>query len=332
MAKKYGIPYMGSKEKILNIIDDVFQREYNKEYFIDMFCGGFAVSSYALQNYKFKVLANDLNKYVIDLYREILERKGKQFNKVKFDWVSRKTFEQVRDNPEKFDKWYVGYVLTIWSFGNNQKVYLFGLDKEERKKALHQALVFNDWSLIEKDNEIKSFTVTEDIKKIDYKKNKNKRLYFMYEYKKHIKGMERLEQLERLQQLERLEQLEQLQRLELYECDWLDFYNSIPLDILENSFIYCDPPYENTTGYQVGDGFNYDLFWDWFRNCPYPVYVSSYTAPEDIITLDFTFKQVLMDNGNKEQGRKTTKKPKKENIYWNGKGNVIPLFKDSLFM
>ena len=48
--KNYGIPYMGSKTKILPLIHYLFEREYKCKYFIDMFCGGLAVSHYALEN------------------------------------------------------------------------------------------------------------------------------------------------------------------------------------------------------------------------------------------------------------------------------------------
>src|SRR3990167_9361593 len=125
MNKHYGIPYMGSKEKILPLINYVFQRESGKKYFIDPFCGGFSVSAYALKNTRFKVFANDLNKYVIALYREVLYNEAKEIKEVWFDWVSREKFVDVRENPSKYLDWYVGYVLTIWSFGNNQKNYLF---------------------------------------------------------------------------------------------------------------------------------------------------------------------------------------------------------------
>jgi D12 class N6 adenine-specific DNA methyltransferase. len=62
---------MGSKEKILKFLDYMFEREHAKKYFIDPFCGGYAVSAYALHHKKHSVLANDLNHYVIALYREI---------------------------------------------------------------------------------------------------------------------------------------------------------------------------------------------------------------------------------------------------------------------
>jgi len=58
-----------------------------------------------------------------------------------------------------------------------------------------------------------------------------------------------------------------------------DYHN---LHIPENSVIYCDPPYENTTKY-VGS-FNHTEFWNWCRikaSEGHTVFVSEYNAPED---------------------------------------------------
>ena len=145
MAKHYGIPYMGSKEKILDLIQYIFDRESNKKYLIDPFCGGFSVCAYALENTKFKVFANDLNKYVIALYKEMLLNKSQEIKKVWLDWVSRERFKDVKDNPSKYPDWYVGYVLTIWSFGNSQKNYLFGKEIENLKKSAHEYLIENGY-------------------------------------------------------------------------------------------------------------------------------------------------------------------------------------------
>jgi len=51
-----------------------------------------------------------------------------------------------------------------------------------------------------------------------------------------------------------------------------------------NSIIYCDPPYEGTTGYK--DKFNHSKFWEWCRKMKragHTVFVSEYNAPEDFI-------------------------------------------------
>lgn len=47
---------------------------------------------------------------------------------------------------------------------------------------------------------------------------------------------------------------------------WINFINSWyqDLEIPNNSIIYCDPPYQNTTSYKYK--FNHMEFWDWCRN------------------------------------------------------------------
>ena len=50
----------------------------------------------------------------------------------------------------------------------------------------------------------------------------------------------------------------------------------------ENTVIYCDPPYQNTTSYS--NTFNHSHFWNWIRNQKskgYTIYVSEYAAPSD---------------------------------------------------
>lgn len=50
----------------------------------------------------------------------------------------------------------------------------------------------------------------------------------------------------------------------------------------ENCLIYCDPPYQGTSGYKTV-GFNHDKFFDWCRKQAKKnlVFVSEYNAPDD---------------------------------------------------
>ena len=50
----------------------------------------------------------------------------------------------------------------------------------------------------------------------------------------------------------------------------------------ENCLIYCDPPYQGTTGYKTGS-FDHNKFFDWCREQAKKnvVFVSEYNAPED---------------------------------------------------
>lgn len=52
----------------------------------------------------------------------------------------------------------------------------------------------------------------------------------------------------------------------------------------KNCLIYCDPPYQGTTGYKTGS-FDHDKFFDWCRKQAKKniVFVSEYSAPDDFI-------------------------------------------------
>ncbi len=67
-----------------------------------------------------------------------------------------------------------------------------------------------------------------------------------------------------------------LQSVELIHSSYSD------LEIPPSSVIYCDPPYEGTTGYK--DKFNHVEFWQWCRDKQkegHTIFVSEYNAPDD---------------------------------------------------
>ena len=67
-----------------------------------------------------------------------------------------------------------------------------------------------------------------------------------------------------------------LQGVELIHSSYHD------LEIPDNSIIYCDPPYRDTTSYS--STFNHDEFFEWCRTKAregHTVFVSEYKAPED---------------------------------------------------
>lgn len=53
-------------------------------------------------------------------------------------------------------------------------------------------------------------------------------------------------------------------------------------EIPNNSIIYCDPPYKNTTKYKTQD-LDYDKFWNWCRkkSLNHKVFINEYNAPDD---------------------------------------------------
>lgn len=61
-------------------------------------------------------------------------------------------------------------------------------------------------------------------------------------------------------------------------CDSYENLNPV------NCLIYCDPPYQGTTGYKTGS-FDHDKFFDWCREQAKRniVFVSEYNAPDDFV-------------------------------------------------
>lgn len=73
-----------------------------------------------------------------------------------------------------------------------------------------------------------------------------------------------------------IKQSSNLQNVELYVGDYKNCSD------YKNCLIYCDPPYQNTTGYKTKK-FNHDEFFQWCRvmSLNNKVFISEYNAPSD---------------------------------------------------
>lgn len=70
------------------------------------------------------------------------------------------------------------------------------------------------------------------------------------------------------------------------------------------TLIYCDPPYQGTTGYSAAGRFDWDLFWDTVRRWSEKnvVVVSEYSAPDDFdVVLEIPTKLDIRSSVGKEQ-------------------------------
>lgn len=129
---RYGLPYMGSKNKIANWVVDVLPKS---ERLYDLFCGGCAVTHAAMMRGKYEHYhVNDINN-IGGAFCDII--KGKL--QPDYRWVSREEFHRLKGTDP--------IVKIVWSFGNNGRNYLYGKDREELKKAMHYAVVFGDYSM-----------------------------------------------------------------------------------------------------------------------------------------------------------------------------------------
>jgi len=248
MQKGLGIPYMGSKRKIARkIVNHIIEFNKNIKYVYDLFGGGGAISFEFLQRQQIKkVVYNDLNTGVCELFIYI-QKNG--ITKDFYNWVDRETFMKHKNDND----WFGGLCKTVWSFGNNQRDYLFGKDIEEIKKQAHLYLFENGYKLGEKEKRIE--------------------LIKQFKNDKNIKGRFELQQLEGLERLQQLQQLERLERLEIQNKSYEDVIIETPID---ETIIYLDPPYINKGEYQKK--LNHDELYEWIKKNKYKIYLSSYES------------------------------------------------------
>ena len=298
MKRKYGIPYQGSKNKILNQVCKLFPPAKN---FYDLFGGGFSVTHFMLENRKEdfqKFHFNEIRQGVCELIKDAIEGKY-SYENFRPEFIDRDRF--FREMDENF------YIKCVWSFGNAGRTYLFGKDIEEEKKSLHNAIVFNRFDdLAKKIINLDKFTEKMSIK--------DRRLFVRHKVSRkiNIDGNEKLQRLERLQQLQQLEQLERLQQLERLErLQQLEFYNLDyrKIKIKKDSIVYYDIPYRGTAGYDEKK-FNHKEFYDWADSRMMPVFISEYSLPDKRFTQIASFPKISLISSK-------SRKLLSENVYIN---------------
>ena len=129
MARHYGIPYMGSKQKLVDkIVPFILKRHPGVDSFYDLFGGGGSVSLYVVRKYPhLDVVYNERSKAISALMQHL-----KDGGDIPLDFVSRDEFESKYAGND----WYAGLLQCAWTFGNNQKSYLYGKPLEDFKREL----------------------------------------------------------------------------------------------------------------------------------------------------------------------------------------------------
>lgn len=288
MAKKYGLPYQGSKSRLAENIIAAIPAAKN---FYDLFAGGCAITQCALESGRYKkVFCNDIQ----DAPRLFVDAVNGNYKNEK-RWISREQFHA--------EKMHDPYVRWVWSFGNNGADYLFSPENEKIKKIAHEYLFKNG-----------------------YDGTKEKRLELIKKFKadKKIQGrfeLEQLEQLERLEQLEQLERLEQLQQLERFNNLTVTQKDYRKIKIKKDSVVYCDIPYPHKIGQKekyYGIDFDHAAFYEWVRNAKFPVYFSSVFAPDDFETVWEKPHPCRIMKNKGSHGKKEII----ERLFWNGVSNA----------
>ena len=271
----YGLPYKGSKSRIAQ---EVLEHLPPAGTLYDLFAGGCAITHAAMFSGKYKrVVANDVKPYP-QIFANALAGEYRDEQR----WISRDEFFATDD----------ALIKLLFSFGTDCRTYIYAAGEVENyKKALHYAIVFRDYSMIEK--------YGYDLSPIDSEPDVQQRRLMAYDIinaqnedehrnagKVHLEHLERvarlqnLERVARLQNLERVARLQNLERVARLQISQKS-YNEVAIE--PDSIIYLDPPYAGTNGYgkkKISD-FDSDALYAWIEKQTVPVYISEYEMPED---------------------------------------------------
>lgn len=363
-GKDFGLVYTGSKSRLLHYIDYIIERHPNKKYFIDLFTGGFAVSDYILSTRKsVKVIANDINKGLMDLYKKcFVEENGiEEIKEVAFKFIDKDKFKEIIDDESDYPSWYKALISLVWSFGvmMGKPSYAYNKVREELLYTIHHFLETSDIKPFQdfvnknrkpQDKEPITINISKRIKNIDFTKQPFIKQNLFYTSMKNIivndLGIDednfRMSYFTRIGALFKILEkgfiatyddfeLESNNRLHLYNYSYDELISKLPKEILDNAVIYCDIPYNTETGTHIysEQGFNYEKFWNWFKQVDVPCYVSEYSVSGILAEKDY---QVLKEEklGVSLSGGGTSSYST-EKLFYNKHKDYEPTFEDMLF-
>ena len=298
------IPYMGSKNKIaLRLFEKMLEIKPNAKYFFDIFAGGGAMSFTALQ-LGLKVHYNEKQKGLVDLLKYILTaKKGKYgiFPDDFYNFITREEFNILKNEDSLKGQ----FARICYSFGNNQRNYLFG-DIEKTKHLAHNIVMFQCKKSLEEFNKLLECNITIS----NLLSWNERRIEFMSQVKdRKYHELQHPLQLQQLERLEHLEHLEHLERLPTFTTSNLDYQNVIIETPIDKTIVYLDPPYRGTADY-IESALHNEID-NYFINSPYPCFMSEYNAPHKSI---LEIEKLKLLNNSKE-----TKSVAIEKLFYNNK-------------
>lgn len=289
---KHGLPFQGSKSKLAERIVAMLPPAAN---LYDVMAGGCALTHAALLSGKWGcVHFNDITDSVV-LFRDVLEGNVPDGS----EWISREEFERRKATDP--------YVRLVWSFGNNQRDYIYSRKMEPYKKLVHEML----------------FAPTPDERRLKFRKvcammpevldwggvtELPEAAYKLQSCEatptspppvtqrqlQSLAGHPSSESNVRIRRItgggwRRLRDHESSERSGRigarpffggeYRMTVGDYRD---LSILPDSVVYVDPPYRNCRGYGEDEAFDHEAFYDWACALDVPVFISEYWMPEDM--------------------------------------------------
>ena len=293
MVENYGLPYTGSKSRIAHWVIDNLP---SGRVLIDAFAGGCAITHRALLSQKWQtVIANDINGKYPQLFADAMHGQYRDEKR----WISREDFERLKEKN--------AFVACCWSFGNNVRHYMYSKAIEPYKRALHYAIVFDDFAPMQElmpevaqavhdalqgQNNLHDRRITAQNVIVKTLKRITDDNYAhpviqnnpLYQTIRHTsKNTPSLQSLQSLERLERVQSLERMQSLESLQVTSLSYDE---IDIPDGAVVYCDPPY-HACDKRLYDGtakaFDHNAFYDWCVSVSKtnPIFISEYSIEDD---------------------------------------------------
>lgn len=283
MVENYGLPYTGSKSRIAHWVVDNLPRG---RVLIDAFAGGCAITHRALLSNKWQtIIANDINGKYPQLFADAVRGKYRDERR----WISREDFERIKLQD--------AFIACCWSFGNNLQYYMYSRGIEPYKRALHYAIVFDDFAPMQELMPEVAQSVHDAIHCI--RNTHDRRITAQNVIVKTLKRLTGDNYAHQIIQsnpiyktirhtsrntpsLERLESLQSLQSLESLRVTSLSYDE---IDIPPDAVVYCDPPYHACDKYlyEGAARFDHNAFYDWCVRVSKtnPIFISEYSIEDD---------------------------------------------------
>ena len=278
MAENYGLPYTGSKSRIAHWLIDNLPRG---RVLIDAFAGGCSITHRALLSQKWQtIIANDINFKYPQLFADAVRGKCRDEKR----WISREDFERLKEKD--------AFVACCWSFGNNLRDYMYSKAIEPYKRALHYAIVLDDFAPMQELMSEVSQAVADAIhwqnslhdRRITAQKVIVKKLKLLtgdnYAHQ-IIQGNPLYQSIRHTNR--NTPSLNSLQSLESLRVTSLSYDE---IDIPDDAVVYCDPPYHDRDKklYEcTASSFDHCAFYDWCVRVSKtnPIFISEYSIEDD---------------------------------------------------
>ena len=302
MNNGLGFPYHGSKNLIATAL---LSHIPSSDTFVDLFCGGGAMTHAALKSGRYKhFIMNDISGYVYKLYSSVANTARPRY------FVTKEEFR----NECKTDP----FVGINFSYANKCDTYIYSDRMSLYEQAYTYAITDDDWHMVDSlcpevsgqlKNSVSGVTdITERKCKIQrtifyyVKDNVSSgqfdfldnpiyaQCYVSHDTKFRKKGSVRdLRLVPHLASVMRSvsfteDLLANKGRIRVFHRDYQDVH------IPSHSVVYCDIPYRDTLPYH-SEAFDYDRFYSWALSRDFPVFISEYEMPADFVPI-FSTKKV----------------------------------------